>query len=399
MAACEGIRIRGFTGKLHLPATCSERVSFLVSTRFNHAFVSHRCHPNAMILPDDSNTLGYRTETLHGNEDSKIKRPRLDSGETGTDDEVADWGHWGHRPAESAHREDASPMSVRRQLSPLEHQGCDFFESRVFKGATAFPSSRSPDHLLYVPSESLLNQLCFDTVTEIESGGSCFDVSDCEAVPELGYDQTPNPVYEDGPLLARQHLVPRSELPYTCLDIVLKSSPDEILPFHQEAMCESPNRPDPVNVKIVQQVPTTKLTHRRVARSRPECCRGRYHRNPKAKAQYLRDRNFRTASMPIEAPTALRVDNIPLLNSESFKLKRKHCAFVQEQELRCLFEDRVGTPHLSELQPGDDVNAQLNVDELSVGGEVAALSIVDGATQGLSEFAITDIPYKGLGPN
>jgi hypothetical protein len=138
--------------------------------------------------------------------------------------------------------------------------------------------------------------------------------------------------------------------------------------------------------------------HRKAARSEPRCSRNRRRRNAKARAQRLRDRSFRSASVPIKAPTTLSVDNLSFLSNE-LKPKRKHCAFVQEQELKWLFEDRVGTPHLSELEPGDAVNAQLNVDELSVGGEVAALSIGDGATQGLSTFVITDIPNKEPSPD
>lgn len=120
--------------------------------------------------------------------------------------------------------------------------------------------------------------------------------------------------------------------------------------------------------------------------------RDRRRRRAKAKAQYIRDRTSHGLSMPIDEILAARAD-FPLkaLSDESGP-KRKHCAFVQEQEFKCLFEDRVGTPHLSEMQPGDEVNAQLNVDELSVGGEVAAFNVGGQTTEGLSILEATDIP-------
>ncbi|KAF2676508.1 hypothetical protein K458DRAFT_396815 [Lentithecium fluviatile CBS 122367] len=46
--------------------------------------------------------------------------------------------------------------------------------------------------------------------------------------------------------------------------------------------------------------------------------------------------------------------------------KRKHSAFVMDEELKCLREAWVGTPHISELQANNDVSAQPSVEELSV---------------------------------
>ncbi|KAF1965618.1 hypothetical protein BU23DRAFT_22452 [Bimuria novae-zelandiae CBS 107.79] len=113
----------------------------------------------------------------------------------------------------------------------------------------------------------------------------------------------------------------------------------------------------------------------------------RRRRSTKTKLQHLRDRTSRSRSVSHYENAAARAAFLPAVSPLTLGPKRKHCAFVQEQDLKCLFEDRVGTPHLSEVQPGDDLNTQLNVDELSVGGEVAALDVGD---------AITDIPHEGL---
>ncbi|KAL1605115.1 hypothetical protein SLS60_004658 [Paraconiothyrium brasiliense] len=154
---------------------------------------------------------------------------------------------------------------------------------------------------------------------------------------------------------------------------------------------------DPVNIEPLQRAPSAmKSNPIRSTRSEPGSSHNRRCRSAQARAQFMRDRSCRSASVPIEQYTMASAGNFSLFTSDELRPKRKHCTFVQEQELTCLFEDRVGTPHLSERQPGDDVNAQLNVDELSVGGEVAALSIEDEATQGLTAFAITDIPNEEL---
>ena len=116
------------------------------------------------------------------------------------------------------------------------------------------------------------------------------------------------------------------------------------------------------------------------------------HRKVKTMVQYNRDRSFRSKSMPVDDMLAAKADCCPETLSEQSGPMRKHCAFVQEQELKCLFEDRVGTPHLSEMQPGDKMNAQLNIGELSVGGDVAAFSIGGQITEGLSTFEAMEAP-------
>ncbi|KAF2794641.1 hypothetical protein K505DRAFT_274812, partial [Melanomma pulvis-pyrius CBS 109.77] len=93
----------------------------------------------------------------------------------------------------------------------------------------------------------------------------------------------------------------------------------------------------------------------------------------KARAHYARDRSLRSCSpgnrddFPSPDPAsrnAVRFDIRP---------KRKHSAFVLEEELKCQYEDRVGTPHLSELEPDDDVIRQLNVEALKMGSKITTL--------------------------
>jgi hypothetical protein len=48
--------------------------------------------------------------------------------------------------------------------------------------------------------------------------------------------------------------------------------------------------------------------------------------------------------------------------------KRKQTAFIRDEELQWQLEDRVGTPHLSELVPGDDMNVDEQRLEIDVEG-------------------------------
>jgi hypothetical protein len=96
----------------------------------------------------------------------------------------------------------------------------------------------------------------------------------------------------------------------------------------------------------------------------------------KARAQQARDRLMRGYSdseiskSTIETTPCFGVGLTP---------KRQRSAFVKEEELNCLLEDRVGTPHISELQLDEDVTAHLNVQELGLAGAVNML--VDGEEQ------------------
>ncbi|KAF2180840.1 hypothetical protein K469DRAFT_753179 [Zopfia rhizophila CBS 207.26] len=105
----------------------------------------------------------------------------------------------------------------------------------------------------------------------------------------------------------------------------------------------------------------------------------------KARAHYARDwniRRFRSTQQEHPSPNP----DVILQNSVSVDVapKRKHSAFILDEELKCQLEDSVGTPHLSEMVPGDDVSAQLNMEELSMGGRVSAMDgevgIKDGFT-------------------
>lgn len=95
----------------------------------------------------------------------------------------------------------------------------------------------------------------------------------------------------------------------------------------------------------------------------------------KARAQYARDRKLRKSPDSHDMDIACEPNWIAQQAFVDLGPKRKQSTFIKEQELKCLIEDRVGTPHVSELQADDDVIAQLRVEELSVGGEVAALGL------------------------
>jgi hypothetical protein len=95
----------------------------------------------------------------------------------------------------------------------------------------------------------------------------------------------------------------------------------------------------------------------------------------KARAQYTRDRHIQQQT---ESDLADVMDLSPepfhRVGTGVFGLKRKQSAFVKEEELKYVREDHAGTPHISELQIGDEVVAPLSVEELGMGGEVDALA-------------------------
>jgi hypothetical protein len=57
--------------------------------------------------------------------------------------------------------------------------------------------------------------------------------------------------------------------------------------------------------------------------------------------------------------------------------KRQRSAFVKDEELKCMREDRVGTPHISELQHDEDMTVQLDDEELGLAGAVDMLIAKD----------------------
>ncbi|KAF2821368.1 hypothetical protein CC86DRAFT_470600 [Ophiobolus disseminans] len=58
------------------------------------------------------------------------------------------------------------------------------------------------------------------------------------------------------------------------------------------------------------------------------------------------------------------------LGSHGFSPMRKRAAFVKDEELKCMLEDRAGTPHISELKQDEDVVTSLHVVELGLVGAV-----------------------------
>jgi hypothetical protein len=92
------------------------------------------------------------------------------------------------------------------------------------------------------------------------------------------------------------------------------------------------------------------------------------------KARIQRARDHERARSDFEPPdTSSDSERHEEAGATAFGPMRKQSAFVKEEELRCLLEDRVGTPHISELCLDDGVSAQPNVEELGMAGEVEAL--------------------------
>jgi hypothetical protein len=91
----------------------------------------------------------------------------------------------------------------------------------------------------------------------------------------------------------------------------------------------------------------------------------------KTRAQQARDRPMQdysdsdTATPIIETAPCFGVRMVP---------KRQRSAFVKEEELNCMLEDRVGTAHISELQLDEDVTAHLNIQELGMAGAIDMLA-------------------------
>lgn len=91
--------------------------------------------------------------------------------------------------------------------------------------------------------------------------------------------------------------------------------------------------------------------------------------------------------------TARDMEVSPKATPVDFGPKRKHPAFLLEEEPKCLMEDHVGTPHISELHVDDDENTtQLKVEELSVGGEVGGLDITGNLIKGADTADLMSLP-------
>ncbi|KAF2107216.1 hypothetical protein BDV96DRAFT_307878 [Lophiotrema nucula] len=100
-------------------------------------------------------------------------------------------------------------------------------------------------------------------------------------------------------------------------------------------------------------------------------------RSAKARAQYARDRSLRSAT-PDKRDVETSTADLPaaeIVRLAGVGTKRKLPAFVQEEEFKFQLEDRASTLHPSELSPGEEmVVAPLGVEDLAIGGKVAALS-------------------------
>jgi hypothetical protein len=104
----------------------------------------------------------------------------------------------------------------------------------------------------------------------------------------------------------------------------------------------------------------------------------------KARAQQARDRLMQEysecemATPKIETTQCFSAGMVP---------KRQRLAFVKEEELNCMLEDRVGTPHISELQLDEDVATHLNIQELGLAGAVDMLVDEEEQTDRQPEMA------------
>jgi hypothetical protein len=95
----------------------------------------------------------------------------------------------------------------------------------------------------------------------------------------------------------------------------------------------------------------------------------------KARAQYTSDRKLQQhAQNDVTDYIVKTMQPIQQVKTSAFGPKRKQSAFVKEEELQCVREDRAGTPHNSELEVDYEVFAPLSVEELSMGGEADVLA-------------------------
>jgi hypothetical protein len=113
----------------------------------------------------------------------------------------------------------------------------------------------------------------------------------------------------------------------------------------------------------------------------------------KARAQQTRDRLSRQYSN--DEKSDQRTEFTTDLNERTpttMGPKRQRSSFVKNEELQCMLEDRIGTPHISELQCDENVTIHLDVEELALAGEADVL-VADEDQQGESE-ASDYIPMK-----
>jgi hypothetical protein len=97
----------------------------------------------------------------------------------------------------------------------------------------------------------------------------------------------------------------------------------------------------------------------------------------KARAQQTRDRLLREYSDDEKPHQSFEpAQTFNEITPTKMGPKRQRSTFVKDEELKCMLEDRVGTPHISELQHDENITVHLDIEELGLAGE-ANLLITD----------------------
>jgi hypothetical protein len=97
----------------------------------------------------------------------------------------------------------------------------------------------------------------------------------------------------------------------------------------------------------------------------------------KARAQQTRDRLLREYSDDEKPHQSFEpAQTFNEVTPTKMGPKRQRSTFVKDEELKCMLEDRVGTPHISELQHDENITVHLDIEELGLAGE-ADLLITD----------------------
>ncbi|KAF2715106.1 hypothetical protein K504DRAFT_486859 [Pleomassaria siparia CBS 279.74] len=108
----------------------------------------------------------------------------------------------------------------------------------------------------------------------------------------------------------------------------------------------------------------------------------RYRTNwVKARAHYARDRSLRSCSPGNLEDFQGSDTSSQKSGATDISPKRKHSAFVIEEELKCQDQDRVGTPHPCEGAFDEDVTSELPVGELGMEGGATAIDLGTSLTK------------------
>jgi hypothetical protein len=96
----------------------------------------------------------------------------------------------------------------------------------------------------------------------------------------------------------------------------------------------------------------------------------------KARAQQTRDRFLRQYSNDEKSDQQTEFAmGLNEIEPTATGPKRQRSAFVKDEELRCMLEDRIGTPHISELWYDDNMAIHLGIEELVLAGETNVLVV------------------------